>query len=89
VCSFSLTSSSSRAVFHSSGETTGGVFTLLLPPSSLVEDVHEAASEGSLAIHPLCHLVVHAALENVWSRPNLDALVPVEMSVVRFMPTTP
>src|SRR5687767_6776438 len=56
VCSFSLTSSSSRAVFHSSGETTGGVFTLLLPPSVLVNDVHEAAPDGPLAIHPLRHL---------------------------------
>src|ERR687894_700033 len=70
VCSFSWTSSSSRAVFHSSGETTGGVFTLLIPPSGTRRRVHEAAPDGPLAIHPLCHLAefLISNLPHLWPK---------------------
>jgi hypothetical protein len=29
----------------------------------LVDDVHDAAPDGPLAIHPLCHLAEHVELE--------------------------
>jgi hypothetical protein len=38
----------------------------------LLDDVHEAAPDGPLAIHPLCHLAEHVELERQDVRVALD-----------------
>src|SRR5829696_5760694 len=59
VSSFSLTSSSSRAACHSSGDTIGGVFIGSVLLQIVVGDVEQTPPEGALAIHPVGCLAEH------------------------------
>jgi hypothetical protein len=42
---------------HSWGETIGGRFIVMLPPSGIIDDIEQALPVGALALHPIrCHV---------------------------------
>src|SRR5918998_2440654 len=72
VCSFSFTSSFSRAAFHSSGVTIGGICIGLVLLQVLVDDVEQPTPQGPLSIHPVGRLAEHIGLEREAMRPAHD-----------------